>query len=95
MSKPSGDSSQIKTIFSENVTKFMEAQGLTAQAICRKSGVSPSFMSDIVNRRANPSLETMEQIAQALNVPLHVLLLKNEWLRYIVSRDKNQTTKLK
>jgi len=52
----------------------MDEQGLTKQDLATRSGVSISFLSDLTNGKANPSLKIMENIAAALNTSLPYLL---------------------
>lgn len=47
---------------------------MTQEELAERSGVSTSFISDLANGRANPSLRTMEAIALALETALPTLL---------------------
>lgn len=47
---------------------------MTKDDLAKKSGVSISFVSDLTRGNGNPSLKTMEQIAEALETPLPLLL---------------------
>ncbi len=68
-------SSAYKLIFFTNVLKILNERKMTKGELSEISGVSPSFLSDLTTTgKANPSLEIMEQIASALNVPLPALL---------------------
>ena len=61
-------------IFFTNVLRLLDEQGLTKYEFAERSGVSISFLSDLTNAKANPSLKIMEAIANALDTPLTVLL---------------------
>lgn len=61
-------------IFLTNVRRLLAERQLTKQALAEKAGISVSFLSDLTNGKANPSLKTMSALAQALDVPLPVLL---------------------
>ena len=61
-------------IFFTNVIRMMEEQGMTRFELAVRADMSPSFLSDLTNGRANPSLKIMESIARALDVPLPMLL---------------------
>ncbi|ALS68404.1 transcriptional regulator [Pandoraea apista] len=61
-------------IFFTNVLRLIDELGLTKQGLSEKSGVSMSFLSDLTNGKANPSLEVMAKIAAALDTPLPMLL---------------------
>lgn len=61
-------------IFFTNILRLLEERGMTKQELSQKAGVSISFLSDLTNGKANPSLRVMESIANALDVALPVLL---------------------
>ncbi len=61
-------------IFYTNVLRLLQEQGLTKQDLSDRAGISISFLSDLTNGKANPSLKIMESIAEALDVPLPLLL---------------------
>jgi transcriptional regulator with XRE-family HTH domain len=61
-------------IFFTNVIRMMEEQGMSKFELALRADMSPSFLSDLTNGRANPSLKIMESIARALDVPLPMLL---------------------
>ena len=57
-----------------NVLRLLEEMGMTKNELAQKSGISVSFLSDLTNGKANPSLKIMEAIAEALETPLPTLL---------------------
>lgn len=61
-------------IFFTNVLRLLEAQGMTKNELSERAGMSISFLSDLTNGKANPSLKIMESIADALETPLPTLL---------------------
>ncbi|MFC3658445.1 helix-turn-helix domain-containing protein [Xanthomonas hyacinthi] len=61
-------------IFFTNVLRLLEEQGMTKHDLAEKAGMSISFLSDLTNGKANPSLKIMGSIADALSVPLPTLL---------------------
>jgi len=52
----------------------MDDSALTVRTLSELSGVSISFLSDLINGKANPSLEIMEVLARVFEVPLPLLL---------------------
>jgi quercetin dioxygenase-like cupin family protein len=46
---------------------------MTLQVLANKANVTPSFISQIENDASNPSLQTLRQIAAALEVPIFYL----------------------
>jgi len=54
----------------EELRALRKAHGLTLQALARKSGKSISFISKIERGRARPSITALQDIAEALDVPI-------------------------
>lgn len=58
----------------ENIYREREKQGMSAEALSLKAGLSKAMIS-LYERNANvPSIEKLEAIAHALNVPISKLL---------------------
>lgn len=57
-----------------SVWKLRKAQNLTLRQLEEKSGVSKSQINDIENGKANPTIETLALLADALNVDLSELI---------------------
>lgn len=57
-----------------NILRLLDERGMTKSELHEVSGVSISFLSDLTNGKANPSLKVMEAIADALDTPLPLLL---------------------
>lgn len=62
-------------IFLFNLLKLMKEKGYTKAYLSELSGISPSFISELTNGKANPSLANLERIAKSLDVPLYEMLL--------------------
>lgn len=54
--------------------RLLDERKITKFELADQAGISISFLSDLTNGKANPSLKIMEAIAQALNEPLPSLL---------------------
>jgi transcriptional regulator with XRE-family HTH domain len=52
------------------VRRLREARGLTLRAVAEQAGFSASFLSQVENEQASPSISSMERIAAALGVTL-------------------------
>jgi transcriptional regulator with XRE-family HTH domain len=52
------------------VRRLREARGLSLRAVAEKAGFSASFLSQVENEQASPSIASMERIAAALGVTL-------------------------
>lgn len=61
-------------IFFTNVLRILDEQNMTKSDLAEKAGISVSFLSDVTNAKANPSLKIMEAIARALDTSLPALL---------------------
>ena len=57
-----------------NILRLLEEQGVTKHELAIRANISDSFLSDLTNGKANPSLKVMEAIADALDTPLPLLL---------------------
>ena len=51
---------------------------MTVRELATKSGLSPSYISGIENNKANPTLDKLKQIADALGVPVKDLIIGEE-----------------
>jgi transcriptional regulator with XRE-family HTH domain len=63
-------------IFFTNILRLLEERGMTKHELADQAHISISFLSDLSNGKANPSLKIMAAIAEALETPLPTLL---EW----------------
>lgn len=61
-------------IFFTNVLRLLDERHMTKSELADKAGISVSFLSDLTNGKANPSLKVMELIAEALQTSLPELL---------------------
>ena len=61
-------------IFFTNILRLLEEKQWTKEQLADASGVSSGFISGITNGHYNPSLRIMEQLAEALDTPLPLLL---------------------
>lgn len=62
------------SLFSKHVLQLQEARGLTKQELAELGGVSAAFITQLVQGTANPTLKTMQTMAEGLGVPLSILL---------------------
>jgi len=61
-------------IFFTNVLRLLDEQNMTKSELADQAEISVSFLSDLTNGKANPSLKIMEAIAKALDTALPALL---------------------
>jgi transcriptional regulator with XRE-family HTH domain len=56
------------------IRKIRKSEEMTLKQLSEKSGITPSFLSDLENGKRLPSIETLRNISIALNTPVHSLL---------------------
>ena len=61
-------------IFFTNVLRLLDEQHMTKSELADQAGISVSFLSDLTNGKANPSLKIMDAIARALGTSLPAML---------------------
>lgn len=74
------------------IRAIRKRKNITIAQICEETGLSQGFMSQVETNKTSPSISTLENIAQALNVPLAYLLLKKEERMNIVRKDDRRIT---
>lgn len=60
------------------IRAIRKRKNITIAQICDTTGLSQGFMSQVETNKTSPSIATLENIAQALKVPLAYLLLKKK-----------------
>mgnify|MGYP000942775421 CR=1 FL=1 len=62
----------------ENINKIRESKQMGLNETARKAGISGSYLSNIEKGiKQNPSMESLEKIAKALNVPVEDFFKEN------------------
>ncbi len=84
-----------KRILAKNLKHFRFSVNLSQEQLAEKSGLSRNYISDIENSRSNPTLETLTDIAIALNINTYSLLKPidqktNSYKRIDIYRKNNQ-----
>jgi transcriptional regulator with XRE-family HTH domain len=59
-----------------NMKRIRLEKGMTQGDICRKLGLDRAYISNLENGKKNPTLETIEKIAKALDIQIEELLKK-------------------
>lgn len=57
-----------------NIKKYRKIRGYTQQELSERASISRSYLGDIEGGRYNPSIETLKDIADALNVDVSNLM---------------------
>lgn len=69
----------------ERVRHEREKRGFTGVALADKAGITPAMVSQIENDQAEPSLDTLENVAKALGVSVCYFLLEQEDVENLVA----------
>lgn len=65
---------------------------LTLEDLSEKTGLSKSFLSNVENNRTSPSINSLEKIAQSLEIPISVLFLQRNFIPQIVTAEQRDRT---
>ena len=66
---------ECQEILALNIELILKAREMRKQDLATKSGISVSFISDITNLKGNPSINNIQKIADALEIPVPLLFL--------------------
>ncbi|TVY02898.1 helix-turn-helix domain-containing protein [Paenibacillus cremeus] len=76
-----------------SIRAIRKRKNITIAQICEETGLSQGFMSQVETNKTSPSISTLENIAQALKVPLAYLLLKKEQrMNQVLKHERKITT---
>jgi transcriptional regulator with XRE-family HTH domain len=64
----------MKMTIGENIKLLRKKAKLTQHELALRANISRSYLADIERNRYNPSVETIKDIAQALNVPISSII---------------------
>lgn len=70
--------STLKEHLSSNIKQIRKKQGISQEKLALKAEVDRSYMSEVERNLANPSIETLLKLSNALNVSPADLLQINE-----------------
>lgn len=68
------------------IRNIMEEQGITTAVLAKKIGMTPSGLNQHIS--GNPSVKTLEKIAEGLNVPLWSLFVSED--KIVLDEKKNE-----
>lgn len=66
----------IKEVFGSNLRKFRTEKGLSQEKFAERCGLHRTYISDIERFQRNVSLENIQRIADALQLPAYILLVE-------------------
>lgn len=68
----------IKKTFGTNLRKFRTEKGFSQEKFAELCGLHRTYISDIECFQRNVSLENIQKIAEALQIPAYFLLMEEE-----------------
>lgn len=68
------DIEKLQQVIAYRVKTFRTAAGLTQEQLSEKAGIAPQYLSRLETARQVPSLETVGELARALNISPDALL---------------------
>lgn len=75
----------------KKVQEFRVKRGISIRELSQNSNVTPSMLSQIERGLVNPSINTLKQIAQALDMPMFLFFKEDGGKEIIVRRDNRKT----
>lgn len=67
----------------ENIKKIRKRKNMTGKRLAELAGYAPSFISEIEHNKTTPTISTLENIAQALDVMPSVILDEKFYYPYL------------
>ena len=68
----------IKEVFGTNLRKYRREKGFSQEKFAELCGLHRTYISDIECFQRNVSLENIQKIAEALQIPAYFLLMEEE-----------------
>jgi transcriptional regulator with XRE-family HTH domain len=71
---PTSTGSPARAALAKNIIQLRNQLGWSQEALAFEAGLHRTFIAHVERQARNISLDNIERIAQALNVPVHTLL---------------------
>lgn len=79
----------------ERIRYYRTLKGQTGKELARKVGVSQSLISQIEQNTANPSIDTLRKITNALEIPIVLLFEEPDTVNgFVVTKNKRKKLKV-
>jgi transcriptional regulator with XRE-family HTH domain len=72
--QPNKTYTDARTLFSANMQRLRKERGISQEKLAELAGLHRTYISAVERQGRNITIDNMEQIALALEVPLHELL---------------------
>ena len=66
------------TVYCRQLDKYCARSGYTRSGVSIAAGYNKNYVSNVINEKLTPTIEALEALATALNIPLAVLLFGDE-----------------
>ncbi len=76
--------------FIQNVVKIRKSQNLTQAQLSERAGLSNGFICDLENGHRNPTLDTIDKIADALQVAVADLFFDSDASKNPASKEQTR-----
>lgn len=67
----------------ENIKKIREKKNISGKLLAKLSGYAPSYISELEHDKATPTISTISDIAQALEVPTCAVMDEDFYYPYL------------
>lgn len=81
----------LRTVFSKNLKYFRIKENLRQEDLAEKVDLTDKYISDLERAKFSPSLETIEKLANALNISADLLLKEDKNLKINITRIDEKT----
>lgn len=73
----------MKENIAEVISHIRNTKGYSQRELAEMAGISNTMLNDIERKRVNPSLKTLQKIADALNMKVSQIFLQAEYGRSV------------
>lgn len=88
------DGVTLLTGMGERIRRRRQQQELSLQQLADRTGLTPSFLSQVERGVTEPSISSLRRIARALGVPVFYFLLEDERPEPVVRRSRRRVLRL-
>lgn len=81
----------LRNIFSKNLKYYRIKENLRQEDLAEKVDLTDKYISDLERAKFSPSLETIEKLANVLNISADLLLKENDNLKINITRIDEKT----
>lgn len=73
------------------IREIRNKKNITIVQLCEGTGLSKGFISNVENNNTSPSINTLQTIADFLEIPLAYLLLEKKHYMSVIRKNKRKT----